>query len=78
MGAALRLLIAVLEHGVALLFGLLCTVLPMVVGFDAMVHAEAANLGPVIHAAVAFMLHVNWETVLRQSLIPHLSHAGPY
>jgi NRAMP (natural resistance-associated macrophage protein)-like metal ion transporter len=80
MGAALRLLIGgSSEHGAALLFGLLCTVLPIWLGFDAMVRMlKWLTLALLSYVAVVFMLHVNWETVLRESLVPQLLHGGPY
>jgi NRAMP (natural resistance-associated macrophage protein)-like metal ion transporter len=80
MGAALRLLVGgSSERGVAVLFGLLCTVLPIWLGFDAMVRMlKWLTLALLSYVAVVFMLHVNWETVLRESLIPHLRHGGPY
>ena len=80
MGAALRLLIGgPSEHGLALLFGLLCTVLPIWLGFNAMVRMlKWLTLALLSYVAVVFMLHVNWETVLKESLIPHLSHGGAY
>ena len=80
MGGALRLLIGgPSEHGLALLFGLLCTVLPIWLGFDAMVRMlKWLTLALLSYVAVVFMLHVNWETVLKESLIPHLRHGGAY
>ena len=80
MGAALRLLIGgSSEHGASLLFGLLCTVLPIWLGFDAMVRMlKWLTLALLSYVAVVFMLHVNWETVLRESLVPHLRHGGSY
>ena len=80
MGESLRLLIGgPSTHGVTLMFGLLCTVLPIWLGFDAMVRMlKWLTLTLLSYVAVVFMLHVNWETVLKQSLIPHLSHGGAY
>jgi NRAMP (natural resistance-associated macrophage protein)-like metal ion transporter len=80
MGEALRLLIGgPSEHGLAMLFGLLCTVLPIWLGFDAMVRMlKWLTLALLSYVAVVFMLHVNWEGVLRDSLIPHLRHGGAY
>jgi Mn2+/Fe2+ NRAMP family transporter len=80
MSAATRLLIGVpSEDGLAVLFGLLCTVLPIWLGFNAMVRMlKWLTLSLLSYVAVVFMLHVNWETVIRESLIPHLRHGGPY
>ena len=80
MGGALRLLYGKpSEHGLALLFGLLCTVLPIWLGFDAMVRMlKWLTLALLSYVAVVFMLHVNWETVLSHSLIPRLRYGGGY
>ncbi len=80
MGGALQLLIGgPSEQGLALVFGLLCTVLPIWLGFDAMVRMlKWLTLALLSYVALVFMLHVNWETVLKQSLVPHLRHGGAY
>ena len=80
MGGALRLLYGKpSEHGLALLFGLLCTVLPIWLGFKAMVRMlKWLTLALLSYVAVVFMLHVNWETVLSHSLIPRLRYGGGY
>ena len=80
MGGALRLLYGgTSEHGLAVVFGVLCTVLPIWLGFDAMVRMlKWLTLALLSYVAVVFMLHVNWETVLRHSLIPHLHDGGVY
>ncbi len=80
MGGALQLLIGDRsEQGLALLFGLLCTVLPIWLGFDAMVRTlKWLTLSLLSYVALVFMLHVNWETVIKQSLVPHLRHGGAY
>jgi NRAMP (natural resistance-associated macrophage protein)-like metal ion transporter len=79
MGEAMRLLTGGPSDGLAILFGLLCTVLPIWLGFDAMVRMlKWLTLALLSYVAVVFMLHVNWETVLKESLIPHLSHGGAY
>ncbi len=79
MGEALQLLVGGPEHGHALLFGLLCTILPMWLGFDAMIRVlKWLTLALLSYVAVVFMLHVNWEAVLGESLIPHFEHGGAY
>lgn len=80
MGEALRLLIGgPPQHGLALLFGLLCTALPIWLGFDAMVRMlKWLTLALLSYVAVVFMLHVNWEHVLAVSLIPRLHSGGAY
>jgi NRAMP (natural resistance-associated macrophage protein)-like metal ion transporter len=79
MGEALQLLVGGPKHGHALLFGLLSTVLPMWLGFDAMVRVlKWLTLALLSYVAVVFMLHVNWESVLIESLLPSLQHGGAY
>lgn len=79
MGETLRLLIGGVQYGYALLFGLLCTILPVWLGFDAMVRAlKWLTLSLLAYVAVVFMLHVNWDSVLRSSLFPHLRHGSAY
>jgi NRAMP (natural resistance-associated macrophage protein)-like metal ion transporter len=79
MGEALQLLVGGPEHGHALLFGLLSTILPMWLGFEAMVRMlKWLTLTLLSYVAVVFMLHVNWESVLVESLIPRLQHGSAY
>ena len=57
----------------------LCTVLPLWLGFDAMVRVlKWLTLALLAYVAVVFMLHVNWETVLTRTLLPQLQANGPY
>ena len=79
MGDALQLIVGGPAHGHALVFGLLCTVLPLWLGFDAMVRVlKWLTLALLAYVAVVFMLHVNWETVLTRTLLPQLQANGPY
>ena len=79
MGETLRLLVGGPAHGHALLFGLLCTVLPVWLGFDAMVRMlKWLTLSLLSYVAVVFMLHVNWERLLSESLLPRLGHGSAY
>ena len=79
MGEALQLLVGGPEHGHALLFGLLSTALPLWLGFDGMVRVlKWLTLALLSYVAVVFMLHVNWEVVLGESLVPRLEHGGAY
>ncbi len=79
MGETLRLLVGGGQYGHALLFGLLCTVLPVWLGFDAMVRMlKWLTLSLLAYVAVVFMLHVNWEKVLHESLLPRLRHGSAY
>ncbi len=79
MGEALQLLVGGPEHGHALLFGLLCTVLPLWLGFDALVRLlKWLTLALLSYVAVVLMLHVDWNMVLRESIVPHLSGGRDY
>ncbi len=79
MGSALQLVVGGPEHGHALLFGLLCTVLPLWLGFDAMVRVlKWLTLALLAYVAVVFILHVNWEAVLVTTLVPRLQSNSAY
>lgn len=79
MGEASQLLIGGGKHELALLFGVLCTVLPLWLGFEAMVRVlKWLTLTLLSYVAVVFMLHVNWEAVLVKSLIPKLQGGSAY
>ena len=79
MGDALQLIVGGPVHGHTLVFGVLCTVLPLWLGFDAMVRVlKWLTLALLAYVAVVFMLHVNWEAVLVKTLVPQLQANGPY
>ncbi len=79
MGEALQLIVGGPAHGHALIFGVLCTVLPLWLGFNAMVRVlKWLTLTLLAYVAVVFMLHVNWEAVLVKTLMPQLQGNGPY
>ncbi len=79
MGEALQLIVGGPQHGHALVFGLLCTVLPVWLGFDAMVRVlKWLTLALLAYVAVVFMLHVQWERVLLTTLTPHFQSDGAY
>jgi len=79
MGEASQLLIGGGRHELGLLFGVLCTVLPIWLGFNAMVRVlKWLTLTLLSYVAVVFMLHVNWEAVLVKSLIPKLQGGSAY
>ncbi len=79
MADALQLIVGGPAHGHALVFGLLCTVLPLWLGFDAMVRVlKWLTLSLLAYVAVVFMLHVNWEAVLTRTLLPQLQGNGAY
>jgi len=77
MGESLRLLVGGPRQGYAILFGVLCTVLPIWLRFDAVVRMlKWLTLSLLAYVAVVFMLHVDWATVLHESLLPKLRHHG--
>ena len=79
MGEALQLIVGGPQHGHALVFGLLCTVLPLWLGFDAMVRVlKWLTLALLAYVAVVFMLHVDWDKVLVTTLVPHFQSGMAY
>lgn len=79
MGEALQLIVGGPNHGHALIFGVLCTVLPLWLGFDAMVRVlKWLTLALLAYVAVVFMLHVDWESVLFKTLVPHFQANAAY
>ncbi|MDQ2780544.1 MAG: divalent metal cation transporter [Pseudomonadota bacterium] len=79
MADALELMVGGPPHVHSLLFGALCTVLPLWLGFDAMVRLlKWLTLALLAYVAVVFMLHVNWGAVLLTTLIPHIQGDGDY
>lgn len=76
MGEALQLVAGGPTHGHALVFGALCALLPLVLGYAAMVRVlKWLTLALLAYVGVVFALHVDWEQVLVSSLVPHL-HGG--
>lgn len=79
MGEALQLVIGGPEHGYAVLFGLLSAALPILLSYDAMVRVlKWLTLALLAYVAVVFTLHVDWERVLLQTLIPKLQSGSNY
>ena len=79
MGDALQLIVGGPAHGQSLAFGVLCTVLPLWLGFDAMVRVlKWLTLALLSYVAVVFMLHVDWDSVLVKTLMPQLQNNGAY
>ncbi len=79
MGEGLELLTGGPKHGHALLFGILSTTLPLWLGFDAMVRVlKWLTLTLLTYVAVVFMLHVDWESVFLDSLLPGFEHGAGY
>lgn len=79
MGESLQLIVGGPEHGHALIFGALCTVLPLWLGFDAMIRVlKWLTLALLSYVALILMLHVDWKVVLIQTLVPHIQAGGAY
>lgn len=79
MGEALQLLVGGPDHGHAILFGILCTVLPLWLGFAALVRLlKWLTLALLSYVAVVLMLHVDWNDVIRQSIVPQLAGDRDY
>jgi NRAMP (natural resistance-associated macrophage protein)-like metal ion transporter len=79
MGEALQLVVGGPEHGHALIFGVLCTIVPLWLGYESMVRVlKWLTLALLAYVALVLMLHVDWETVLVRTLIPSLGGDGNY
>jgi NRAMP (natural resistance-associated macrophage protein)-like metal ion transporter len=79
MGEALQLVVGGPEHGHALLFGVVCAALPVWLDFEAMVRVlKWLTLTLLAYVGVVFVLHVDWEHVLLQTLIPDISGDRAY
>jgi len=79
MGEALQLVVGGPEHGHAVVFGILCTVLPLRLNYEAMVSVlKWLTLALLSYVAVVFMLHVEWNRVLLGAAIPALQTGSPY
>ncbi|HEX4885619.1 MAG TPA: divalent metal cation transporter [Casimicrobiaceae bacterium] len=79
MGEALQLVFGGPEHGHALLVGALCAALPVRLGYEAMVRVlKWLTLALLAYVAVVLVLHVDWERVLVQTLVPHLRGGDGY
>jgi NRAMP (natural resistance-associated macrophage protein)-like metal ion transporter len=79
MGEALQLVVGGPEHGHALLFGLICTVLPLWLDYESMVSVlKWLTLALLSYVAVVFMLHVDWGRVMVDTAIPSFQSGGAY
>jgi NRAMP (natural resistance-associated macrophage protein)-like metal ion transporter len=79
MGEALQLIVGGPEHGHALVFGVLCAVLPLWLRFEAMVGVlKWLTLALLSYVAVVFMLHVQWQYVLVSAAIPMFQSSSAY
>ncbi|MBS1191705.1 MAG: iron transporter [Rhodocyclaceae bacterium] len=79
MGEALQLIVGGPQHGHALVFGVLCTVLPLRLNYEAMVRVlKWLTLALLSYVAIVFMLHVDWERVLFGTLVPDFEASSGY
>lgn len=79
MGEGLQLIVGGPQHGHALVFGALCTILPLWLGFALMVRLlKWLTLTLLAYVAVVFMLHVHWNAVLVGTLVPHFQAGSSY
>ena len=79
MGEALQLIVGGGEHGHALVFGVICAVLPLWLNFDAMVRVlKWLTLALFAYVAVALMMQVDWHTVGVESVSALRTGGGDY
>ena len=79
MGEALQMVIGGPEHGHAVLFGVLCAALPVWLSYDSMVRVlKWLTLALLAYVGVVLVLHVDWERVLIQTLIPSIQGGSDY
>jgi NRAMP (natural resistance-associated macrophage protein)-like metal ion transporter len=79
MGEALELVVGGPEHGHAVLFGVLCAVLPVWLSYDSMVRVlKWLTLALLAYVGVVFVLHVDWERVLLRTLVPTFQSGSGY
>ena len=79
MGEALQLVVGGPEHGHAVLFGVLCAVLPILLSYESMVSVlKWLTLALLAYVGVVFMLHIDWEQVLVKTLVPQLQTGSAY
>lgn len=79
MGEALQLIVGGPEHGHAVLFGVLCTVLPLRLTYEAMVRVlKWLTLALLSYVVVIFMLHIDWRNVMLGTLMPRFQASADY
>lgn len=79
MGESLQMIIGGPEHGHALLFGLLCTLLPLWLDYESLVRVlKWLTLSLLAYVAVVLMLDVDWSSVTRETLNPPLLAGSGY
>ena len=79
MGDALELVVGGPPHGHALVFGAACALLPVWLNYEAMVRVlKWLTLSLFAYVAVVFTLHIDWERVFVQTLVPHFERSRDY
>lgn len=79
MGQALKLVVGGPVHGHALVFGAACAVLPIWLSYEAMVRVlKWLTLALLSYVGVVLSLQIDWPTVLRSTLMPHLQLGSGY
>jgi Mn2+/Fe2+ NRAMP family transporter len=79
MGESLQLIVGGHADAYSALFGILCAVLPVWLNYEKMVRVlKWLTLALLSYVAVVFMLHINWESVLINTLIPNFQNNKDY
>jgi NRAMP (natural resistance-associated macrophage protein)-like metal ion transporter len=79
MGEALQLVVGGPDHGHAIVFGILCAVLPVWLSYESMVGVlKWLTLALLAYVGVVFTLHVDWNRVLVNTLVPKLQKGADY
>jgi NRAMP (natural resistance-associated macrophage protein)-like metal ion transporter len=79
MGAALQLVVGGPEHGHAVVVGMLCATVPVVLNYEAMVQVlKWLTLALLAYVVVVFGLQIDWSSVLWSMLVPRLQGDGAY
>ncbi|TAK89427.1 MAG: divalent metal cation transporter [Burkholderiaceae bacterium] len=79
MGDALQLVVGGPHHGHALVFGLLCAVLPVWLNYEATVRVlKWLTLALLSYVGVVLVLHVDWMRTLEGTLIPNFQKGENY
>ena len=79
MGDALQLIIGGPTHGHAILFGLLCALLPVWLNYHTMTSIlKWLTLALLSYVGVVLMLNIAWADVLLDSFVPHFQYNSHY
>ena len=79
MGEALQLVVGGPQHGHALIFGLLCAVIPVWLNYESMVRVlKWFTLALLSYVAVLLMLQVDWRIMVHTALLPKMQKSSEY